>query len=190
MNSQSLLTKCLKDHIPIVRTNTSALILDLIKLNKYASFLEIGTAYGYSCSLWLQSLELKEIVSLEKLTSNYEIAKQYLHDSRLTLLNIDAFTYQPLHSYDLIFVDGSKSKQQELVEKYLPYLSSNGTMVIDNIYLKKFSELPNEQLTKNQQKLLQKTQAFKNWLENGLKNYHFTLYDIDDGVGVITKNAK
>lgn len=62
-------------------------------------------------------------------------------------------------------------------------------MVIDNLYLKKFDKLAVDKLSKNQLKLIQKIDKFKLWLQQGVVGYKFTLYDIDDGVGVLVKNA-
>lgn len=190
MSNNELLKRCLKDNIPIVRKQTSKLILSLIDKHKFNSFLEIGTAYGYSCSLWLESNQLQKIVSLEKNFGNYSIAKKYLNDERLELINIDAFEYHPKTKFDIIFLDGPKSHQEILVQKYLNYLNENGVMVIDNLYLKKFDKLALDKLSKNQLKLIQKINKFKLWLQQGIVGYKFKLYDIDDGVGVLVKNAK
>lgn len=190
MSNKLLLKKCLEDNIPIIRANTSKLILDLITNNNYTSLLEIGTAYGYSCSLWTQHPNLKSIVSLEKLSSNYEIAKSFLNNEKLTLINIDAFEYKPNQKFDLIFIDGPKSNQEVLVSKYVKYLNKNGVMVIDNLYLKKFSEIDQQLLTKNQLKLINKLTNFRNWLLNNPLNLKFTLCDIDDGVGILEFYAK
>lgn len=189
MSNNELLKRCLEDNIPIVRKQTSELILSLIDKNKSNSLLEIGTAYGYSCSLWLKINQLQKIVSLEKNFDNYSIAKKYLNDERLELINIDAFEYHPIYKFDIIFLDGPKSHQEILVQKYLNYLNENGIMVIDNLYLKKFDKLAVDKLSKNQLKLIQKIDKFKLWLQQGVVGYKFTLYDIDDGVGVLVKNA-
>lgn len=189
MKQKTLLEKCQEDHIPIVRNKTKDLILSLIKKHNCTSLLEIGTAYGYSCSLWLQNPQLTKIVSIEKLTSNYEIAKSFLTDPRLELINDDAFTYEPTQKYDLIFIDGPKSHQEQLVTKYLDHLTPNGVMVIDNLFLKKFSEIPKSELSKNQIKLLNKVESFYSWLTDGIPGYDLIVSDFDDGVGVLTKHA-
>lgn len=189
MKQQTLLEKCQEDHIPIVRDKTKDLILSLIKKHRCNSLLEIGTAYGYSCSLWLTSTQLTNVVSVEKLTSNYEVAKAFLNDPRLELVNDDAFIYEPNQKFDLIFIDGPKSHQEQLVTKYLDYLTPHGVMVIDNLFLKKFSEVPKTQLTKNQIKLLNKVESFYSWLTSGISGYDLIVSDFDDGVGILTKHA-
>lgn len=188
--TNALLEKCLQDNFPIVRKATSDLILSLIDKHGFTSLLEIGTGYGYSCSLWIQNKNLDTIVSIEKITSNFLIAQSFVNDPRLTLINDNAFDYVPQQQFDLIFVDGPKSHQELLVKKYLHYLNSHGVMVIDNLYLKKIRNIPVNQLTKNQLKLISKVDKFNAWLQNDLVGYDFRVYDIDDGVGVITKSAK
>ncbi len=184
-----LLNICSENNIPIIRDKTTNFIVDLIKKNDFKSILEIGTAYGYSSHIWAQISNVKNIVTIEKSTESYSIAQKYLSKYKnVHCLNEDAFNYNSNEKFDLILIDGPKSHQDILVNKYLTYLNSKGIIVIDNLFLKKISNL--EIKTKNQEKLLNKLNAFLKWLENDLPklNYKFTLYDFDDGVGVVTKN--
>lgn len=190
MENITLLQKCINDNIPIIRKQTATFILSIIDSNKYKSILEIGTAYGYSCSIWLKNENIQKVVSIEKLEKNYVIAKSYLNDSRLQLLNEDAFKFDTIDKFDLIFIDGPKSNQEKLIEKYLNYLNLNGVIIIDNLYLNKFSKLDKSLLTKNQLKLINKVNNFRNWLMSNPFNCQFDLYDIDDGVGVLRRYVK
>jgi len=101
-------------------------------------------------------------------------------NKKIKIFNDDAFEWKSNKKYDLIFIDGPKSKQEILVDKYLTYLNPNGTMVVDNILLKKFDG--REVLTKNQKKLIQKVRDFSKWLE---LNKNVEILDIDDGIAII-----
>ena len=178
---------CLNDNIPIIRQQTALLIEDIIQKHDYQSLLEIGTAYGYSCSLWIQIPNLKTIVSIEKNTDNYLIAQKYLKEySQLQLVNGDAFEYNPQQKFDLIFVDGPKSHQNNLITHYMQFLNNNGTIVIDNLLLKKFRDIPENKRTKNQNNLIKKLDDLIQWL-NQLQDWSFEFKDIDDGVGILTR---
>ena len=191
INDKNLFELCQINKIPIIREKTAQLIFDFIINKKYQSILEIGTAYGFSTLIWNQIDSIKLIVSVEKNFENYIIASKFLtNKKKITLINDDAFNYLPNKNFDLIFIDGPKSHQDKLVEKYINYLNDNGIIVIDNLFLKKYANVQFEKLTKNQKKLLIKVNNFRNWLQNNKINFNFTLYDIDDGVGIISKYDK
>lgn len=191
INDKNLFELCQINKIPIIREKTAQLIFDFIINKKYQSILEIGTAYGFSTLIWNQIDSIKLIVSVEKNFENYTVASKFLtNKKKITLINDDAFNYLPNKNFDLIFIDGPKSHQDKLVEKYINYLNDNGIIVIDNLFLKKYANIQFEKLTKNQKKLLIKVNNFRNWLQNNKINFNFTLYDIDDGVGIISKYDK
>lgn len=191
INDKNLFELCQINKIPIIREKTAQLIFNFIINKKYQSILEIGTAYGFSTLIWNQIDSIKLIVSVEKKIENYIVASKFLtNKKKITLINDDAFNYSPNKNFDLIFIDGPKSRQDKLVEKYINYLNDNGIIVIDNLFLKKYANVQFEKLTKNQKKLLIKVNNFRNWLQNNKINFNFTLYDIDDGVGIISKYDK
>ena len=177
---------CKLNNIPIIRKKTAKIINNIINENKYNSLLEIGTAYGFSCNLWIQNKNLKNIVSIEKNIDNYLIASNYVSQNNLKLINGDAFDVQINEKFDLIFLDGPKSNQEILFEKFLNLLNDNGTIVVDNLLLNKFKKLDINQLNKNQRKLLEKIELFRKYLENN-ERINFTFLNIDDGIGIITK---
>lgn len=172
---------CISNNIPIIRDNTLELIKQIIIKNNYHSILEIGSAYGYSALAFSNIPNITKVVSIEKLTSNYEIAQQSAND-KIEFINADAFEYIPNQKFDLIFIDGPKSHQEVLFTKYKDYLNSDGTIVIDNMYLRKFSNRTN--LTKNQKNLVDKVNKFRQWLVN-LKDVSVEIKDLDDGVAII-----
>jgi predicted O-methyltransferase YrrM len=160
MDIRELKKICIDDNIPFVRDNTLNFIIHQIQDNDYHTVLEIGTAYGYSAKAFSLITGIKEVISLERNTKNFEKAKEFLSaDSKIKLINANAFDFQPKRTYDFIFIDGPKSHQEQLVTKYLTYLDARGTMVVDNIYLKKYRDAPF--LTRNQQNLLKKIRAFQ-----------------------------
>ncbi|MDR2654366.1 MAG: hypothetical protein LBB39_03585 [Mycoplasmataceae bacterium] len=181
---QKIKDSSLKDNIPILRDNTAQTIINIIKDKRYHTYLEIGTAYGYSAALVRKESGIKEVVSIEKNESNFLKAKRFLDNEDVILVNMDAFLYTPSKTYDFILIDGPKSHQELLVSKYLAFLNKDGTMFIDNIFLKKFNEKQN--LTKNQKNLVDRVNAFRKWLEQN-KDFDCKIYDIDDGYAIITK---
>jgi predicted O-methyltransferase YrrM len=156
----TILEKSLQDNIPIVRKNTIQYIIDLISKNNYSTILEIGTAYGYSSDKISTIPCVNKIVTIERDLNRFNTASYFLkNNKKIVILNEDAFYFNTMESFDFIFIDGPKSNQEILVEKYYQYLNVGGTMVIDNIFLKKFNDVTN--LTKNQSNLVDKVKKFE-----------------------------
>lgn len=177
-------TYCLEKNIPIIRDLTAQLIVDLIQLNHYQSLLEIGTAYGYSSAYFSSYTNLKQIFTLEYNEQNYLVAKKFLADFKNVVpINTNAFLFEPQQTFDLIFLDGPKSHQETLVEKYSALLNPKGLIVVDNIYLRKIRDL--EIKTKDQQHLLKKLDLFVDWAKTNPK-FICKILDIDDGVMLIS----
>jgi predicted O-methyltransferase YrrM len=151
--------KSIEDNIPILRDNTLKLIVEQIEKHNVKTILEIGTAYGYSSNQFSKIKSIQKIATLELNKNNYDIAYNYLkNNKKIELININAFEFNPKQNYDLILVDGPKSHQEILVDKYLRNLNENGIMIIDNIFLKKFDG--QTILTKNQKKLTDNVRKF------------------------------
>jgi len=173
------------NRIPYIRDNTIKFICEYIKNRKYSSYLEIGSAYGYSACCIAILDEIKEVDSIEKNEGNYQFCISNIKDEKINFINYDAFEFNPNKKYDVILVDGPKSHQETLVEKYIKFLNPNGVMFIDNLYLKKFDS--RKTLTKDQAKLIEKVKKFHSWLINN-KSFQFEEMKIDDGLGIVKLN--
>jgi predicted O-methyltransferase YrrM len=157
---EEIKVKSVNDQIPIVRDQTISFIKETINELKATTIFEVGSAYGYSALAFSQCPCAKKIITIEKDVQRFNVAKQFLkNETKIQIVNADAFTYEPKYIYDFIFIDGCKSHQEKLVDKYLLNLKPNGKMIIDNIHLQKFKDI--DQLTKNQKNLIKKVESFK-----------------------------
>jgi len=176
---------CIQKQIPIVRDDVTQYMGEYLENKKAKSFLEIGTAFGYSALWFAEKTSLNKIITLEKNATNYEVAQPYLaNNNKIKSILTDAFTYCNEELFDVIFIDGPKSHQDVLFMKYQKNLSLGGVIFIDNIYLKKFNE--QENLTKNQKNLLKKVKAFEIWLK-ALTDWKVEILDIGDGLAICTR---
>jgi len=182
INIETIKNVSLKDGIPIIRDNTIKYICNFINEKHYISYLEIGSGYGFSAINIAFNTTIQTIVSLEKDTKRYNKCFEISTNDKIKYINIDAFEYQTNQTFDAILIDGPKSHQDILLEKYIKLLNPNGTIFIDNVYLKKFNR---NILTPNQKKLIEKNNSFFSWLFKQTK-YKTQLVDIDDGLAVIT----
>jgi predicted O-methyltransferase YrrM len=157
----SIKSLSIKNNIPLLRNKTLNLLKSIVIKYKYNSYLEIGTAYGYSANEIAKIDNIKKVVSLEKKNDNFNIALSFLKkNKKIKLINADAFEYQTKNKFDIILIDGPKSHQDILLDKYAKFLKKRGIIFIDNIFLKKFGNTKNK-LTKNQRTLVDKVNKFR-----------------------------
>lgn len=168
---------CIENHIPIVRDQTILYIVKIIRNNNFINVLEIGTGYGYSANFLCDNINFLKIDTIEKNIKNFEIACLFPHKNINYILD-SAFTWESSKKYDLIFIDGPKSKQKILFEKFTNYLLNDGIIVIDNIFLKDVKSI-----NKNKIKLLKNNLKFKNYLLE-LKSWEVEILNVDDGIAI------
>lgn len=173
-----------KNNIPILRPKTVELLCNIISQFNINSCLEIGTAFGFSAAVMSIYKNIK-ITTIEKDYNRYTKAKTLLKEiNTVECLNVDCFEFKTNEIYDLVLLDGPKSNQDKLIEKFIKNLSPSGIIFIDNLYLKKFTE--NKNPTKNQLKILNSLNELKKYIQN-LKDFKCTIYDIEDGVAVLER---
>ncbi len=173
---------CIKDNIPIIRDDMIPFFEEFIISNNISSILEVGTAYGYSSCCFYNINNNLSITSIEKNLDSHKIAKSFL-PKNIKLLNIDAFEFNTSNKYDLIFIDGPKSNQKILLEKYINYLNENGFIIIDNIFL---NDIKKKIQTNSRINLIKKNDEFVSFLKT-TNEYNVKILDIADGVAIIWK---
>ncbi len=182
-----LYSLCIDKKIPLMRKATIKALFSLLERYDSCAVLEIGTAYGFSSLYMSYSNNVKNILTLEKDESRHIVAKQYLenNDKVVSILD-DCFKYTTHNYYEVIVLDGPKSRQIELFEKYKDNLKTHGCFFIDNLFLKNISNL--QVKTKNQLKLLEKLNMFRKYLDSLNKNsWNVSIFDIEDGYAIIER---
>lgn len=126
--------------IPVVLPDTREFLCNLCREIKPKSILEIGMAIGFSGSNMLRSYEGSRLTCLEASTPNIAMARenfmaQNLLD-RVEIIEGDCMNTLPTlagRKFDLIFLDGPKSKYIEMIDMILPLLDIDGVWVSDNV---------------------------------------------------------
>ncbi|MGL5246450.1 MAG: O-methyltransferase [Mycoplasmoidaceae bacterium] len=167
----------IENNIPILRNESAEYIAKILIENKINSILEIGSGMGYSSMFFLDKKPNIEITSIEKNIDRYIFCFNSIKKENIIFLNECAFSYLPNKKYDCIFLDGPKSKQKDLFEKYSKFLNKDGFIIIDNIFLKFINK------TKKNKSLIKKAEAFKLYL-NELNGWEISIIDIDDGIAI------
>jgi len=174
----------LENNIPIMRDQTIEFLFHMFDNYKNAKVLEIGTAYGYSSKYLAKHNNIEHIITLENDKARYEVAQQWLKDeNKIESSLVSAFDYEPKEKFDCIIIDGPKSHQEVLFEKYSKHLNKNGFIFVDNLNL---FQNTNKEMTRNRLRLKAKVEAFKKYISN-LTNWDVKIYEIDDGYAIIRR---
>lgn len=126
-----------QNNVPIILNDSLEYLIEYIKKNDIKNVLEIGTAIGYSAIMMALSKNDLTITTIERDEKRYleaikNIKKASLED-RITLIYSDAEEVNIDETFDLIFIDASKSQNIKFFEKFSKNLSSKGTIITDNI---------------------------------------------------------
>lgn len=129
-----------RDHVPIVRRETAALLRTLTEMVRPHQVLEIGCGIGYSALQMLSRMpEEGRIVTIEQSLKRIARAREYFAragaDERITLLEGDAADILPglTGPCDMIFLDAAKGQYLQMFPQVLRLLAEGGLLVSDNI---------------------------------------------------------
>ena len=182
--------KFAKDNwVPIARHQTVEFLINLIKEKHYNSFLEIGTAIGYTSIILKKTFEDLKITTIEHDLDRATYAKEnfidFGVDDQITFIIDDAESYETHHTFDLIFIDAAKKKNRLFLEKYKSKLNEGGSIIIDNMKLEDFWIDCN--LNKKHE-YDEVNLEFKEYVKNN-KEYNATFFDdVGDGIVLIRLN--
>lgn len=125
--------------VPIIREDMEAFLRFLIKTTKPKRILEAGTAIGYSSILMAQTsnecvIDTVEIDPECVLEARKNISRCNLSDRIHVILGDMQDVFSCLNTqYDLIFLDGAKSRYIDVYDDVVRLLKINGILVCDNI---------------------------------------------------------
>jgi predicted O-methyltransferase YrrM len=176
--------------IPSMDIEGRLFCIDYIKSNHIQSILEIGTGVGiWSIEMVLANPSI-HITSLEKNEHRHRQALTNISDlkleSKIECLLVDGCVYQPTQHYDLIFIDGPKSQNKSLLQKYLKTLNPKGSIIIDNL---DFHGLTHAQVDlehrRNLRQMVYKINTFKEWVKSQT-NLNVLELSIGDGIIIVS----
>lgn len=181
-----------QNNVPIILNDSLEYIVGYIKKNNIKNILEIGTAIGYSAIMMALSKDDLIITTIERDEKRYleaikNIKKASLED-RITLIYSDAEQVNLEGTFDLIFIDASKSQNIKFFEKFSKNLSSKGTIITDNINFHGLTEKKGSEIeSRNLRGLVRKINAYIDYLKTN-PDFHTEFLNIGDGLSVSIKN--
>lgn len=135
--------KALEDHIPIIMDDTLEYIATLLRKKQPTSFLEIGTAVGYSAICFSEYLAINGVIdTIEKEKERYQEAVENIRNmdlqDKIHVLLADAVEILPTieKKYDIVFIDAAKGKYPFFFKEAMRLLKPDGMILADNVLYK------------------------------------------------------
>lgn len=126
--------------VPIIRSETEALLAFFAGLLKPRRILELGTAVGYSGNVLLKSSPGATLVTVENYEPRFREAERNFETAgtrdRATLLFQDAGEYlrNSGDSFDFIFLDAAKAQYKVWLPELKRLLTPGGVLIADNVF--------------------------------------------------------
>ena len=182
-----------KDHrVPIVTKEVAEFLKFFTKMKRSKNILEIGTAIGYSGSIFAKECGKfgGEVTTIEIDENSYEIAKSNFLRAGISNVKqifgdaVDKLEDLKDENYDLIFIDAAKGKYKDFFDKSFSMLNSGGVVLIDNILFRGYPY--KKEYPKRYKTLVRKLDEFIDYL---YKDYNFVLLPFGDGMGIVYKES-
>lgn len=133
--------KAIEDGVPIIRSETAALLRSLTAALRPENILEIGTAVGYSALQMCQVMpENCHITTIEKYEKRIPEAKENFRkageESRITFLEGDADMWLKElkgKQFDLVFMDAAKGQYLNWLPLLLDLMPVGAVFISDNV---------------------------------------------------------
>ncbi len=163
-------------------------------MNNVKNILEIGTAIGYSSSVFALINKDIRIDTIERDELMYQEALKNINalglESQINIifedaLNVDLSTLK-LDQYDLIFIDAAKSQYTNFFTKFEVKLRKGGIIFSDNLLFHGLVENASGKESRNLNQMLRKIRAYNEWLSNN-EAYDTTFLRIGDGIAISIK---
>lgn len=135
--------KALENHIPILMDDTLEKIEEILQEEKPKRILEIGTAVGYSASMFAKSTDDDCIIDTieideERAKEAEENIKKIGVAERINIMVGNAVDILPTltNAYDIVFIDAAKGKYPIFLENAIRLIKDGGIILADNILYK------------------------------------------------------
>lgn len=134
--------KALDNHIPIIMDDTLEKIKEILDVEKPKRILEIGTAVGYSASMFAKYADNCVIDTIEIDEDRAKEAQENIEkigvSDRINIMVGNAVDILPeiTEEYDIVFIDAAKGKYPIFLENAIRLIRDGGLILADNILYK------------------------------------------------------
>lgn len=182
-----------ENNVPIMQDEGIEFLTTFILKKQIKNVLEIGTAIGYSAIMMALVNNDVHVTTIERDEEKYMEAlkniKKFKLEDRITLVFNDALNVKLEADFELIFIDGAKSKNKDIFEHFEDNLDVDGYIITDNMDFHGYVEMNEEEITsKNVLGIVKKIKEYIYFLENHML-YKTTIYKIGDGIAVTERRG-
>ncbi len=180
--------------VPILKEEGLDILVSTIKMTKAKKILEIGTAIGYSASVFALLDKDIQVDTIERNDKMYDEAINNIKaldlEKQINVIFKDALELDindlRFDEYDLIFIDAAKSQYTKFFEKYEAKLKKGGIIFSDNLLFHGLVEQSSGKESRNLTQMLKKIRSYNEWLSNN-NAYDTTFLRIGDGIAISIK---
>ncbi len=184
---ESLYKRAMDEGVPIIKPEMEGFLKTLLSILKPRTILELGSAVGYSASVFLSLLPETSIVTVEKNLDLAKRAKKNLNDfgfeGRYKIFNEDILVCEDIRkqTYDFIFVDAAKGSYNEYFDIVKDLINDGGVLVFDNVLHGGDIAKSKYAVNRRQRTIHSRMKVFVNRLLAD-EDFESTLMSISDGV--------
>lgn len=187
----------LSRNIPVMQKEGILFLIEQLKDRQAKSCLEIGSAIGYSAMMMVTHVEDLKVETIELDYMRYSEAVKHIEErqlqERIFIHHDDALTFDTnqfvINQFDCLFIDAAKAQYQKFFEKYVPFVSEKGIIIVDNLDFHGMVFDIDHIKNRNTKQLVKKIKRFKDWIFQN-DDYDVTYYPVGDGICVIQRKEK
>lgn len=187
----------LSRNIPVMQKEGILFLIEQLKERQAKSCLEIGSAIGYSAMMMVTHVEDLKVETIELDDMRYSEAVKHIEERQLQekifIHHDDALTFDTkqfvIDQFDCLFIDAAKAQYQKFFEKYVPFVSEKGIIIVDNLDFHGMVFDIDHIKNRNTKQLVKKIKRFKDWIFQN-DDYDVTYYPVGDGICVIQRKEK
>ena len=184
-------------NIPVMEKEGLEFLIQMFKEHQCHRCLEIGSAIGYSAMMMVTHVEDLKVETIELDYMRYSEAVKHIEErqlqERIFIHHDDALTFDTnqfvINQFDCLFIDAAKAQYQKFFEKYVPFVSEKGIIVVDNLDFHGMVFDIDHIKNRNTKQLVKKIKRFKDWIFQN-DDYDVTYYPVGDGICVIQRKEK
>lgn len=176
-------------HVPIIHKEVKNLLSFIVASTKAESVLELGTAIGYSASVFAKAMNGKgRVVSIERREEYHNLAvenvKKLNYDTEFDFLLGDAEEVLRglSEQFDIIFLDAAKGHYQLFFDLCQSLLKPGGVIISDNVLYKGMTA-SDEYVLRRKKTIVKRMRAYlKGLMDND--DYITTILPMSDGIAL------
>ncbi len=179
--------KALENHIPIIMDDSLEVIKEIIEKENPKKILEIGTAVGYSASMFA-------IYAKEAIVDTIELNEERYNEAKINIEKIGLSEKINIHlgnaveilptlneKYDMIFIDANKGKYPIFLQEAIRLSHVGSVIVADNILYKGYV-MSDYNLHKQRTAVRHLREYIKDSTEN--ENLETKILEVGDGLAI------